>query len=268
MGNGARHYSLPTIKRLFSLSGNQCAAPDCTRTLTAVKDGKSIIAKICHIETASPQGARYNPNMTDEERAHFNNLILLCDECHCIIDNKDNEAQYPVALLKDWKRNHESVYLQEQLRKPSLLIEAIDAIASANFESEVGDSSLTPFNISDKISYNNIQRNKFLIEEYAGYNAKITAIYSELETAGSFKKEKLLSNIRALYLRTKGKYVQDAPNPVMIIQAKADDIIEDIEKELLSLVDTNMVKEDITFGISVIMVDAFMRCKILEEPKV
>lgn len=267
MGNEARSYTLPTLKRLYGLSGNQCAAPGCDKVLIAC-DGISIISKICHIEAASGDGTRYNALMTDKERAHFDNLILLCDECHTIIDNKENEGKYSVSLLKEWKKNHESRFLHEQLRNPSLLMQAINAIADANFGNDaVNNESLQTFDIADKISYNNIKRNKCLIEEYGGYYGKINSLYGELESQGSFKKEKLLRNIRTAYLKIKGKYTQGASDPMPIIQEKADDIIEDIENEFLSLVaDTNKYQEDISFGISVVLVDAFMRCKILEEP--
>lgn len=267
MRNEARSYTLPTLKRLYGLSGGQCASPDCERVLIA-RDGISITSKICHIEAANEKGPRYNASMTDKERAHFDNLILLCDECHTIIDNKENEGKYPVSLLKEWKKNHESKFLHEQLRNPSLLMQAISAIADADFENDtVNDESLQTFGIPDKISYNHIKRNKCLIEEYGGYYGKINSLYGELESQGSFKKEKLLRNIRAAYLKTKGRYTQGASDPMPIIQEKADDIIEDVENEFLSLVaDTNKYREDISFGISVVLVDAFMRCKILEEP--
>lgn len=268
MGDKARNYTLPTLKRLYGLSGNLCASPDCERVLTA-RDGVSVTSKICHIEAASNEGPRYNSLMTDKERAHFDNLILLCDECHTIIDNKENEDIYSVALLKEWKKNHESKFLHEQLRNPTLLMQAINAIADANFENDaLDDESLQAFGISDKISYNNIKRNKYLIEEYSGYYGKINSLYSELETQGSFKKEKLLRNIRMIYLKTKGKYNHESSDSPAIVQEKADDILEDIEDEFLTLISwANGYKEDISFGISVVLVDAFMRCKILEEPE-
>jgi hypothetical protein len=268
MGSEARKYTLSTIRKLDTLSGNQCAAPDCNRPLVA-RDGASIVSKICHIEAASEGGPRYNASMTDKERAHYNNLILLCDECHTMIDNKQNENKYTVELLKEWKKNHESKLLHKQLRNPSLFMQAINAIAGVDFGNEFeSDGSLQTFDISDKISYNNIKRNKCLIEEYGGYYGKINSLYSELESQGSFKKEKLLRNIRTIYLKTKGKYTQGISDPMSIIQEKSDDIIEDIENEFLSLVaDSREYREDISFGISVVLVDAFMRCKILEEPQ-
>lgn len=277
MGNKAREYTTPTIKRLFLLSGNQCAEPGCSKALLA-KDEKSIIAKICHIEAASEKGPRYRAEMGDDDRRHFDNLLLLCDECHIIVDNKENEGKYPVALLKEWKKNHEGKQIEALSKNTSLLSIAINAIADIDLDDCVNSDDnmsisalhLKSFDIEDKIAYNNIKRNKSWIEEYAVFFTKINPLYDELEKAGSFKKEKLLRNIKLLYLKIKGRYIEDSTKPLEIIQNNADNIIEDIEIELLNRIDKNSClccKEDISVGVSIIMVDAFMRCKILEKPK-
>ncbi len=54
----------------------------------------------------------------------------------------------------------------------------------------------------------------------------------------------------------------------MQLRHHADDIVEDIENVLLERIEknVNLYHEDISFGVSIIMVDAFMRCKILENP--
>lgn len=270
MVDKARQYTPTTVKRLHLLSGNQCAMPECTRLLIA-SDGETVISKICHIEAASVDGPRYNVSMTDDDRRHFNNLILLCDEHHSMVDNKANEALYPVSLLKEWKRNHESKLLHKKITSNySLLRLAIDAIAGVDF-GESDDQNTVPasFNIEDKISYNAIKRNKPLIDEYKVFYSRLNELYAELEIQGSFKKDKLLRNIKEIYLRYKGKYVEDSANVMDLVRANADNIIEDIEQELMSLIerDSQRLEEDITFGVSIIMVDAFMRCKILEEPK-
>jgi len=268
MGDKARQYRDRTIKKLFILSCNQCTAQNCNNPLLA-RDGNTIIAKICHIEAASPDGPRYNSNMTDDERRHFSNLILLCDECHSIIDNKENENKYPVYLLKQWKRDHENKCRQNKLIKnPQLINQAINAIADIDFEyDEAKEKELKSFNIDEKIEYNSIKRNKDLIEVYSKYYGKINTLYSEIEKQGSFKKEKLLRNVKLLYLRIKGKFVNNHENELKIIQKYADDIFEEVENQLLEIIDKNQSnKEDITFALPIILVDAFMRCKILEEP--
>lgn len=270
MGKKARDYKRTTLRRLDTLSGNECAAPDCDNQFIA-KDEKSIISKICHIEAASKEGPRFNPAMDDDERRHYDNLILLCDECHTIIDNKENETQYPVPLLQEWKKSHENKAIIRLNSNTSLLRLAIDAIADTEFDSGFieGAENYSPFNLDAKISYNMVVRNRPTIDEYKVFYPKISSLYDELEARGSFKKERLLRNVHLVYLKVKGKYLTDKVSEIEVIRANADNIIEDIE-ELLMESDgvVNSVSEDISFGISVVMVDAFMRCKILEEPEI
>ena len=265
----ARNIRRAHIRRLDTLSRNECAAPNCTRALIA-HDQETIISKICHIEAAKANGPRYNPNMTDDDRRHFNNLILLCDECHSIIDNKDNESMYPVSLLREWKKEHESTTILLLNSKGSLLKLALDAIASADFEDHQNDVISTPqvFKIENKLKYNSVIRNRALLDEYKVFYKKIGSLYAELEAQGSFKKENLLRNIKKIYLKIRGKYVGNSNNSLAIIQSNADNIIEDIEEKLIESCDSyhSTYEEDISFGVSIIMVDAFMRCKILEEP--
>ncbi len=268
MADKARQYKQSTVRRLDTLSANECANPECDRKLVA-RDGETIVSKICHIEAASKNGPRFNSKMNDDDRRHFDNLILLCDECHSIIDNPENEDKYPVSLVQSWKKMHENNSQQRILVKnPGLINQAINGIADLEFEEMNQDlDSLIPFNISDKISHNAIKRNKSLIEEYGKYYPKINSLYRELEKQGSFKKEKLLRNIKQLYIRIKGQYVLDSSNELQTIQDNADNIIEDIENKLLGFVDNkHSQKDDIAFAIPIVMVDAFMRCKILEKP--
>lgn len=264
MGNKARQYKPSTVRRLDTLSGNVCAAPTCENKLIA-RDGESIISKICHIEAASDNGPRFNENMDDDDRRHFDNLILLCDECHTIIDNKENEDKYSVNLLKSWKKDHESKLQLSIINKnPTLLNQVINRIASAEID-DIGDPEPLniPFRIEDKIVHNSIKRNKYLVEEYAKFYPKLNLLYGELESQGSFKKEKLLRNIKLLYTKVKGRFLQDGGT----LQNFSDDIFEAMEDELLDLLEEeHSLSDDISFGLPIIMVDSFIRCNILENP--
>lgn len=266
-----RQYKPTTIRRLDTMSGNRCAAPSCNNPLIAKDDGKSILSKICHIEAASSNGPRYNPNMSDDERRHFNNLILLCDACHIIIDNKENEQTCTVTVLKTWKKNHESIQEQKLSSNPSFLNIVVEAIINTDLDNlyKNGQEIDNSFNTIDKLEYNSIKRNRSLIEDYKIYNAKISSIYKELEDYSSFKKEKLFRKIRDIYLKTKDKYLQTNGDQISLLQKHADDIFEDIQEELFNLIKTDKHKhtEEIDFAVIILMTDAFMRCKILEEPK-
>lgn len=59
----------------------------------------------CHIFAASPNGPRYNANMTPEERKSPDNCIWMCQTHSKLIDADENA--YPPALLHQWKNNAE-----------------------------------------------------------------------------------------------------------------------------------------------------------------
>lgn len=254
------------------LSGNKCAYPGCCRKLIG-EDGKSIIGKICHIAAASPEGARYDKTMTDDERRGYANLILLCDEHHVIIDNKENEALYPTHLLKEWKYSHEKTVLIASSNKnllskyPLALNKVINFIGKRM--SEVLDLSVALHapDPDEKILFNNIVRYEPVVMEFAPYQAKLNKIYEEIEREGSTKKELVLHNIRSIYLNIKKEYPD-----MEAIRRNADIIMDKVVEALWD----NMAnapnkldeydRETIDFSLMIVIVDAFMRCNILEEP--
>ena len=91
--------SLPTIKRLFAMSGCRCAFPDC-ETLVVLESGE-IIGEICHIKARNARGSRYDPDQSEAERQGYDNLLLLCPTHHKIIDAQP--AAYTVEVLHDMK---------------------------------------------------------------------------------------------------------------------------------------------------------------------
>ncbi|MFT3895308.1 MAG: hypothetical protein QM730_27095 [Anaerolineales bacterium] len=95
--------ALSTVKNLFAVSGNQCANPKCESLLT---EGSTVLGEICHIEAAEEDGPRYNSKSNDEYRRSYENLVLLCPNCHTTVDHDSNS--YPVSLLKSWKTKHEN----------------------------------------------------------------------------------------------------------------------------------------------------------------
>ena len=103
--SGPRNYLLADIKNLFALSGNQCAAPGCTISMIA-EDGNTTIGEICHISAASPNGPRYDKNLTDDKRRRLANLILLCPIHHNMIDNPKNIEEYTTEVIAQWKLDH------------------------------------------------------------------------------------------------------------------------------------------------------------------
>lgn len=268
----ARQYKPSTVRRLDTLSGNECAHPNCSKKLIA-EDGISIISKICHISAASKEGPRFDDKMNDDQRREFDNLILLCDEHHVIIDNKDNESQYPTSLLKNWKSDHqkkilESISSKNLLSKhPLALNKVINTIGSKMDEILDLPVTVNAPNTETKILFNNVKRYESVIREFAPYQVKLNKIYEIIEKEGSTKKELVLHNIKRIYLSVKSDY-----NSIEEIRKNADIILDKVIEIIWDNIDKAPNKldefdqETIDFSLMIVIVDAFMRCNILEEP--
>ncbi len=96
-----------TKKKLFALSGNQCCYPGCNERVYKLED-EALLGEICHIKAVNPTGARYDPELPEEQVNTYDNLIILCPNHHTIIDK--NEGKYSAQILKSWKEEHESKF--------------------------------------------------------------------------------------------------------------------------------------------------------------
>jgi glutathionyl-hydroquinone reductase len=95
-----------TKTKLFANSGGYCQNPDCNEKLFKTFEEKEIhIAEIAHIISVN-KGARKNMELTSEEKGSYENLILLCPNCHTMIDKA--EEDFPTELILKWKSEHKS----------------------------------------------------------------------------------------------------------------------------------------------------------------
>ena len=108
--------SYPTKLRLAYRSGDRCALPGCGQQLSPTGEGgiPSNVGEYAHIagehsgRVRGHRSARYDPNMTEEERNGYHNLIYLCANCHRRIDAiPQGEPDYPVERLQEIKAEHE-----------------------------------------------------------------------------------------------------------------------------------------------------------------
>jgi hypothetical protein len=97
-----------TKNTLAKRAGQTCSNPDCRRLTSgphSQNDKAMNLGEAAHIRAAREGQARYDPSMTNEERADISNGIWLCRECAKKIDA--DEATYTVERLNAWKRQHE-----------------------------------------------------------------------------------------------------------------------------------------------------------------
>lgn len=252
----SRNYTALTRTRLYSLAGNTCSHPDCNERLVSTNYN---ISDICHIEALNKGGLRYNPDSNDRERNDYPNLILLCKNHHGIIDAEysDGSPLYSVAQLKDMKQVHEDAF--EASRSSAFVVKSSSLIAKVikNLSSHLGQPKPSrtthAFEIDDKIVFNKIDRHAGIIQKYSAYYGIIEPIYNEFESA---RKIALLESFNDLYLSCKGG------------SKSSDDVWDKVESLLIGKInrEANLeYSEEIEWCTKIIMVDAFLRCKILEE---
>jgi hypothetical protein len=103
-------------KLLWARSGNECAFPDCSQSLTmapAEAGGETrfsapvVIGEEAHIVAEEDDGPRGDPTMPISERNAYPNRILLCPTHHTLID-KDDGIHYSVTQLLRMKADHEA----------------------------------------------------------------------------------------------------------------------------------------------------------------
>lgn len=108
-----RNIPQQVIKSLWSRSGGRCAMCKTEIILQEKENNPSPIGEMAHIKGLNSESARYDPNMSDEERNSYENLIILCPTCHTKIDKYPSE--YTSEKLKQIKIEHEK-WVQEQLK--------------------------------------------------------------------------------------------------------------------------------------------------------
>lgn len=102
---GAASPNAHTQRRLFAASAGYCQNPRCSNELFIDASGKSIhIAEMAHVFAAIDGGPRTNRALSEVERGYFENLVMLCANCHTIVDKAPDA--FPDSTMLKWKREH------------------------------------------------------------------------------------------------------------------------------------------------------------------
>ena len=98
------------LRILYQKSGNRCAFPGCLKVLVYPEsslDDHVVLSEVAHIVSPKPGGPRGEYPLSLEERDKYENLILLCEEHHTIVDNQ--VQTYTVERLRQMKADHEKL---------------------------------------------------------------------------------------------------------------------------------------------------------------
>ena len=94
--------------KLWVRAGGRCEYRGCNQYLYRDRLTNTYMNSgyIAHIIADSPEGPRGDSVLSSKRCKDFDNLMLLCDIHHRLIDREDVEG-HPVELLKQYKEEHE-----------------------------------------------------------------------------------------------------------------------------------------------------------------
>jgi len=109
MGKNERLKIPDNIKlKLWVLSGGRCEFPGCNKIVW--RDGLTLkednFAHMAHLVASSPKGPRGDVVLSKKLAKDFSNLLLVCLDHSKLVDGK-HRNEYPLDLLKFYKKNHE-----------------------------------------------------------------------------------------------------------------------------------------------------------------
>lgn len=144
------------------------------------------------------------------------------------------------------------------LKLESNLTTIINILAKENLNENEQPITVDSFEIERKISFNNLDSTKDIIDDYKIHYNRVDKIYSVFDAAGVNKSASVLAAIREEYIKNQ--------------KVKSDDdlfylVIDKIKERILN--STNFTKipiEEFECCVNIIVVDAFIRCKIFENP--
>jgi SMODS-associated and fused to various effectors sensor domain len=104
-----RYYDPQTLKLLWGRGAGRCAMADCRVELFVTEDDYDpvcVIGEMGHIAASSNAGPRAHLELDMRARDSYDNLVLLCRNCHRKVDTL--KLSYPRERLLEIKANHEA----------------------------------------------------------------------------------------------------------------------------------------------------------------
>ncbi|MBB5623205.1 hypothetical protein HDE69_004288 [Pedobacter cryoconitis] len=118
---------------------------------------------------------------------------------------------------------------------------------------------INSFEIERKITFNNLARAKFIIDDYKIHYGRVDSKYAQFDSFGKNKSNAVLSSIRKEYIQQKGVINDD------------ELFFAVIEKVILKIQQSANYEEipidELELSVNILVVDAFIRCKIFENPE-
>lgn len=134
----------------------------------------------------------------------------------------------------------------------------IDILSKEDWDYQDSLDSIDSFEIERKISFNNLDTAKDIIDDYKIHYNRVDKIYSEFDLRGSNKSSSVLAAIRNEYRKSRNTVHDDDLFNLVLEKIQ--------EKTLQSAICKNIPIDEIELCVNILVVDSFIRCKIFKNP--
>jgi hypothetical protein len=141
----------------------------------------------------------------------------------------------------------------------SNLATIINVLAKEDLSQEPEGYQIKSFEIERKITFNSLAKARSIVDDYKIHYGRVDKIYSEFNRQGVNKSLSVLGSIRAEYLKCSKATTGDD------LFFKICELIS--EKILNSANFSPIPYEELELCVNILVVDAFIRCKIFENPE-
>jgi len=146
----------------------------------------------------------------------------------------------------------------DPVRLESNLATIITILAREDWSRDTTPLETIPFEIEKKIEFNDLHNSRDIIDEYHIHNSKVARIYADYDREGSNKSLAVLNAIKRFYVNHKAQLSDDALFD-KVIECVLERVRESTNFSALPI-------EELELCVSILVVDAFLRCKIFKNP--
>ena len=141
------------------------------------------------------------------------------------------------------------------------LVKLINILSQEDLDESLDIPSTVPFEIQKKIDFNGLGKIKKLILDNAIYSKKLNEKYEEFDKQGVNKSRAISNVLKRIYLKLEQQHDDSLQLFDKVIEVTIDKVKSEIDgQNLISI-------EELELYIPIIVVDAFMKCRIFKNPE-
>ena len=228
---------------------------------------------------------KYSINRMLPPSIYVKDLIIASDTFHARFDVKRKEYTYKINLGEynpiecDYVYQYNSTldidkmkdlndFVRKELKSDidlkkidSDLVKLINILSRENLDETLYPVTALPFEIQEKIDFNGLGAIKTIIKENALFSKKLNDKYEEFDRLGVNKSHAILNVMRSTYQ----KLVVQHEDTTELFYKIIETIVDRIKSEMSE--DNSLSQEELELYVQIIVVDAFMKCKIFKNPE-